>query len=63
MKNNRTKNGICEIHKSVLEEKDNKKVHWDNIEKIWICEACDRNVVFKLMGIINIKISKKKHQI
>lgn len=54
------KHGICEIHKHALDDNEKQRIHWDAIEKIWICDPCDKNVVLKAMGIINKRILKNK---
>ena len=53
------KYGICEIHKHALDDDAKQPIRWDAIEKIWICDPCNKNVVLKAMGLINKRISKK----
>lgn len=55
------KHGICEIHKHALDDSDKREVHWDCIDKIWICDPCNGNIVLKAMGIINKRIVKTKN--
>lgn len=52
--------GVCDVHKYNAEDESKRKVTWNEIKQMWICNECEGQVVLQAVAIINRNITKNK---
>lgn len=57
----RCKIGTCDVHRYLAEDESKRKVTWNEIKKMWICNECESQVVLQVVAEINRNILIKNN--
>ena len=52
------KAGVCEVHWYALGDNNKRKIFFCGDCKAWLCKSCDKDVVLRMMAMVNRKIER-----